>query len=83
MPFLNHMVTERAEPAVRNHAIGALNCFIFLGAFLNPLIFMPMSRLIGLHGVFLGVAAVMGSLCVAAFLRHRWRLRSTVPGVSS
>lgn len=71
MPLLNHMVTERAEPAVRNHAIGALNSFIFLGAFLNPLIFMPMSRLIGLHGVFLCVAAVMGSLCVAAFLRHR------------
>ncbi|MGA8705578.1 MAG: MFS transporter [Steroidobacteraceae bacterium] len=83
MPYLNHVVTERSEASVRNHAIGMLNSFMFLGAFLNPLIFVPWSRLIGLRHVFVSVAALTLALAVGAILQLRRMRRSAAQGLAT
>jgi MFS family permease len=68
-PFIVHVVTERTSAVTRSRAIGLVAAFGFLGGFLNPVIFAPMSAAIGLRNVFLVMSAVMTVLCLAAAAR--------------
>jgi MFS family permease len=63
-PYLYHVVTERTDAYARSRAIGLLTAFGYLGGFLNPLVFSPMSNAIGLRSVFLVVALVMAVLAL-------------------
>jgi len=74
MPYIHHVVTERTDEFARSRALGVLNAFNFLGAFLNPLIFAPLAKQFGLRNVFLGTAVVMLVLCIGTavnLLRNR------------
>jgi MFS family permease len=64
-PYLYHAVTERADPFTRSRALGLLGAFCFLGGFLNPFVFEPLGRMIGLRNVFFLVALVMAILALA------------------
>jgi len=65
VPYVYHTVTERTGAAVRGRAIGVVNAFNFLGAFLNPVLLAPLTRILGVHGTFLTVAAVVALAAVA------------------
>jgi MFS family permease len=65
-PYLYHALTERTDPFTRSRAIGLLGAFTYLGGFLNPVVFAPLGRMIGLRNVFFLVALVMAILALAA-----------------
>jgi len=65
LPFMHHFVTENTSLEERSRAIGVLNAFNFLGAFVNPLVFAPLGRIWGLHSVFLIAAGLMLAIGVA------------------
>jgi MFS family permease len=78
-PFLHHHVTDHSTVHERGHAVGLLNAFIFLGAFLNPLVFVPLAEKVGLHNSFLAAAMVMfAAACVLPFLRQFQPTRTLV-----
>jgi len=79
VPFVYHEVTERTELSVRSRAIGLLSAFCFFGAFLNPLVFASLGRLIGLRGVFLAVAVAMAGLALATAARLLRRRAAAAP----
>jgi len=64
VPFLYHVVSVRASPAVRAKAIGLVSAFYFLGAFLNPFIFAPASAALGIHGTFTAAGIFMGMIAL-------------------
>jgi MFS family permease len=73
-PYVYHVVAERTDAYIRSRAFGVLNAFNFLGAFLNPALLAPLSRIVGIHGTFLAVAGVTALLAMATFtgsLRQR------------
>jgi MFS family permease len=76
-PYIYHVVSEHTDAYSRSRAIGLLSAFGYLGGFLNPVVFAPMSDAIGLHKVFLIVACVMAmlSLGTATRLIRRGALR--------
>jgi MFS family permease len=71
MPFTHHAVASLAPPHARARAIGLLNAFNFMGAFINPFLFNPLSARFGLHGLFLIVGCVMAVMAVGALLLRR------------
>ena len=73
-PYVYHVVAERTDAYTRSRAFGVLNAFNFLGAFLNPALLAPLSRVVGIHGTFLAVAVVTAIIAVTTFagsLRQR------------
>ncbi len=73
-PYVYHVVAERTDAYTRSRAFGILNAFNFLGAFLNPALLAPLSRIVGIHGTFLGVAVVTAVMALTTFagsLRQR------------
>lgn len=68
MPYIHHMATLRAAPAVRPRAIGLLNAFNFFGALINPLVFAPVSAAFGIQGMFVLVGAAMAVVTIIALL---------------
>jgi MFS family permease len=75
-PYVYHVVTERTDARTRSHAIGVLNAFFFLGAFLNPLLFEPLVRQIGLRPFFLCAAAAMLGMTAISVVLQRARAPS-------
>jgi MFS family permease len=79
-PYLYHSAAVRSEQHSRNRALGFLSAFNFLGGFLNPLIFSPVSRVLGMRGLFLLIALVMLILALrtlARLLQERSTARAT------
>jgi MFS family permease len=68
-PYVYHEVTERSDDVSRSHAIGLLNAFFLFGGFLNPFMFEPLSKAIGLRNVFLLVGFVMAAAAVGTLAR--------------
>jgi MFS family permease len=71
VPYPYHAVTMKTPLHARAKAIGLVGAFNFLGAFINPFIFGPMTKAFGLHHVFIIVAAFMGVLALGAILKGR------------
>jgi MFS family permease len=78
IPYLHHMVTVATNPLTRPRAIGLLNTFNFLGAFLNPLLLAPVGKAIGLRGEFSAGGAFMILLVIATVAMATWRHRNAV-----
>jgi MFS family permease len=68
-PYVYHTVTERSDDVSRSHAIGLLNAFFLFGGFLNPFMFEPLSKAIGLRNVFLLVGFIMAAAAVGTLAR--------------
>jgi MFS family permease len=68
VPYVYHVVTEHTDAYTRSRAIGMLTAFAFLGGFVNPLMFSPLAKAIGLRMVFLSVAAVMTLLMLGTLI---------------
>lgn len=69
LPYLYHSVTERTDLHVRSRAIGLLTAFGFLGGFLNPPVFVALSKQIGLRNAFLVTSAVMAVATAMTLVR--------------
>jgi MFS family permease len=65
-PYVYHVVTERTDTFSRGRALGILSAFNFLGGFLNPILFTPLGKAIGMRNVFLLVALIMATFAAAA-----------------
>lgn len=75
-PFIYHVVTGNTDSFSRSRAIGLLGAFGYLGGFLNPVVFSPMSEAIGLRNVYFVMACVMAALCLGAAVRAARRRAS-------
>jgi MFS family permease len=71
IPFLHHYVTEHSLAHDRSRAIGVLNACNFLGGFLNPLVFVPLTQSWGLRTVFLMASVVMLAVAGGALVLSR------------
>jgi MFS family permease len=58
-PHFAAILIERAPLAARGRAIGLLFTTMFFGEFLNPFVVGPLTALIGIHGAFFTVAAML------------------------
>jgi MFS family permease len=58
-PYLAGVLLERASEAVRGRAVGLMYTAIYLGDFANPLLVTPLRSLLGIHGAFIAVSAVL------------------------
>lgn len=76
VPYVYHTVTEQTDASSRSRAIGMLTAFAFFGGFMNPLIFSPLTKAIGLRRVFLSVAVVMAVLTAATLINTARRGRA-------
>ncbi len=79
-PYIYHVVSEHTDSYSRGRAIGLLGAFGYLGGFLNPVVFAPLSDRIGLRNVYFLAAAVMALLTLGALaliVRQRATLRAT------
>jgi MFS family permease len=83
MPFLYHIISIRAAPAGRAKAIGMVGAFVFVGGFLNPFIFTPITTMIGIHGTFVATGIFMGFLGLGlAFMGRGIGLTQPTPAVA-
>jgi MFS family permease len=71
-PFFAAILIERAPVEARGRAIGLLYTVQFFGEFMNPFVVTPLAGMLGIHGAFFAVSALLagGGLAVAA---HRTR----------
>jgi MFS family permease len=74
-PYLYEAVIERSSAQSRGRAIGMSSGFGYVGAFLNPIIFAPMSAVLGLRSVFFVMAVVMGLAAMGSVLNANRRRR--------
>lgn len=70
-PWIATLLLDRTPAALRPRVSGLLYAAIFIGDFLNPLLVLPLKKVVGLHGAFVAVAAVLA--CTAAVLALRRR----------
>ncbi len=68
-PFFAAILIERAPIAARGRAIGLLYTTQFFGEFMNPFVVTPLASLLGIHGAFLAVSALLaaGGMSVAVY----------------
>jgi MFS family permease len=79
-PYPYHAITLKAPPQARARAIGLTGAFTFLGTFINPFVFGPLTKIIGLHGSFCAAGLVMAALAAGAlFRRPRLAVLGTAP----
>jgi dipeptide/tripeptide permease len=69
-PLISDLIVARTTPEVRSSAIGVSYTARYSGDFLNPLVMLPLARMIGLHSAFLVVGALFLVGVVVAVL---WR----------
>lgn len=69
-PYPYHAITLKTPPQARAKAIGLTGAFTFLGTFINPFVFGPLTKTIGLHGSFCAAGLVMAALAAGALLRR-------------
>jgi MFS family permease len=71
LPYPYHAVTLKTPAHARANAIGLVGAFNFLGAFMNPFVFGPMTKAFDLHHVFIITAVFMGILAIGALLKAK------------
>lgn len=69
IPYLYHTVTELTDEQSRSRAIGAVTAFGFFGGFLNPPVFVAMSKEFGMRSTFLIVACVMAAVAAGTAIK--------------
>jgi MFS family permease len=83
MPFLYHIISIKAAPEARAKAIGMVGAFVFVGGFLNPFIFTPVTAMLGIHGTFVAAGVFMGILGLGlAFMGRGIGLTQPAPAVA-
>jgi len=70
-PFFAAVLIERAPVAARGRAIGLLYTTQFFGEFMNPFVVTPLAGLLGIHGAFLAVSALLVAGGLGVALRRR------------
>src|SRR6185437_13482052 len=75
-PYFAAVLIDRAPVEARGRAIGLLYTTQFFGEFMNPFVVTPLAGLLGIHGAFLAVSALLvaGGLGV---IMHRRRVTVT------
>jgi MFS family permease len=81
LPYLYHYVTTQTDSHSRSHAVGLLTASGFLGGFLNPPLFLAMTKQIGLRNSFSVAALVIGVVAIGTIvnLGRRRGLREASP----
>ena len=71
-PHFAAVLIERAPILARGRAIGLLFTVQFFGEFMNPFVVTPLAGLLGIHGAFLAVSAMLAAGAIAVgFYRKR------------
>jgi MFS family permease len=84
-PCLFQIVADRAPERSRGQQLGMLSAVMYLGIFLNPIVFAPMADVIGSRGVFgvsaliAGVLACLTALNVVLPARDSKRVQTNMP----
>jgi MFS family permease len=72
VPYIYQLIAVKTAPGQRPKAIGFVAASIYLGTFINPFLFTPISARLGLHGLFVVVAVVIGLMALATlFIGNR------------
>lgn len=75
LPNLMAIATSRASDDLRSRAAGLVYTMAYVGEFFNPVVFRPLSTVVGIHGTFEVVGASL--LALAAFaIGFAWRGRT-------
>jgi len=70
-PLISDMIVARTTPQVRSSAIGVSYTARYSGDFLNPLVMLPLAKLIGLHTAFVVVGGLfLAGVAIAAAWRQ-------------
>jgi MFS family permease len=71
-PHFSAVLIERAPLAARGRAIGLLFTTMFFGEFMNPFVVTPLANVLGIHGAFFAVAALLaaGFIGVAVYRKR-------------
>jgi MFS family permease len=69
-PHFTAILIERAPVAARGRAIGLLFTMQYVGSFANPFVVTPLVGLLGIHGAFFTVSALLVAGIVAAGFRR-------------
>jgi len=73
-PLISDLIVSRTTPEVRSSAIGVSYTARYSGDFLNPLVMLPLAKVIGLHSAFLVVgSAFLAGVVVAVLWRQSLR----------
>ena len=75
LPNLMAIATSRASDDLRSRAAGLVYTMAYVGEFLNPVVFRPLSTLVGIHGTFGVVGSLLLFLAVIA-IGFAWRGRA-------
>jgi hypothetical protein len=70
-PHFAALLIERAPILARGRAIGILFTVQFFGEFMNPFVVTPLAGLLGIHGAFLAVSALLGAGALAIGLYRK------------
>jgi MFS family permease len=75
-PFFAAVLIDRAPVEARGRAIGLLYTTQFFGEFMNPFVVTPLAGLLGIHGAFFAVSALLAAGVLGVAL-HRRRVAAT------
>lgn len=70
-PFFAHQVLERAPEAIRGRAVGLVPTSIYIGNFLNPVLFLPLRQTLGMGPAMITVGALMAVAFVVLLVVQR------------
>ncbi len=76
LPNLMAIATSRAPDDLRSRAAGLVYTMAYVGEFFNPMVFRPLSTVVGIHGTFEVVGTSLLVLAVLA-IGFAWRGRNT------
>jgi MFS family permease len=69
IPYLINVLLNKAQPNLRARALGLYTAIGFIGGFASPFLFRPIRNLVGLHGLFAVLAAILLITCGVALIR--------------
>jgi MFS family permease len=75
LPNLMAIATSRASDDLRSRAAGLVYTMAYVGEFFNPVVFRPLSTVVGIHGTFEVVGAALLALAALA-IGFAWRGRA-------
>jgi MFS family permease len=70
-PYFAAVLIDRAPVEARGRAIGLLYTTQFFGEFMNPFVVTPLAGLLGIHGAFLAVSALLAAGVLGVMLHRR------------
>jgi len=70
-PYFAAVLIDRAPVAARGRAIGILYTTQFFGEFMNPFVVTPLAGLLGIHGAFLAVSALLAAGVLGVTVHRR------------